>query len=131
MPPASAIATRSSIVGRKHGESHRGLAAVDEPFQLGRAADAADEVDPLVGALVADAEDGASTRSCRRWTSRLATGSAIAGAGVERQQVPAGPGQRYIAHSPLRAGAGPPGADRYACARRRPGSRPACGRAGP
>ena len=78
MPPASAIAIRSSRLTGIHRERHRGLARRDQPLELGRAANAADEVDALVGANVADLQQrlralraaALRRRAHRRATSR-------------------------------------------------------------
>ena len=54
------VADRHQLLHRdgEHGESHVVRTAVDQFFQLLRPTDAADEVDPLAGAWVVDAENG-------------------------------------------------------------------------
>lgn len=43
--------------GRVHGKSASGLTTIDGPFESGRAADAADEVDAFAGPRVFDVEE--------------------------------------------------------------------------
>ena len=56
MPPASHTCIRSSTLTGYIENATADFARLDQPFELRGTARAADEIDPLVGADVADAE---------------------------------------------------------------------------
>ena len=95
-------------------------AAVDDLLQFARAADAADELDALVGALVADAEQRREHEILqardveRRDRTRVADALVLPASSRSVYHAPS----RYIAHSPLRAGVGRAGLDRELRAQR-------------
>ena len=103
MPPASEIAIRSSIVT---GYIENATAAVPESTALleaGGAAGAADEIDPLVGADVADAEQRLEDVPLQQRDVEPLARESSSGAAPDRSMAYQRPA-RYIATSPLRRG---------------------------
>ena len=88
MPPASEIAIRSSHADREHRERDGGPPDVTQPLELRGAASAADEVDALVGAHVADAEHRREHESCSRLTSSRSVGWRTGAGLAQRDRVP-------------------------------------------
>ena len=131
MPPASAMAIRSSTVTGYIENATAALPRVDGLLERLGAARAADEIDALVGADVADAETGSSTLRCSRATSSAARARVVGRRrAAEVDRVPAAVEVHRDLALPLRR-RGAVGVTGTRVAQRPRETAPACGRRDP